>query len=65
MTAAERAQAEADVRRQAVRNRVAMRQVQEFKKYRAEHPGGDVHAQMQRAYRNSVTLDYEAYDSNA
>ena len=65
MTAAERAQAEADVRRLEVRNRVARRQLAEFKRYRAEHPAGDVYAQMSRAYKNAVTLDYEAYDSNA
>jgi hypothetical protein len=64
-TNAERAQIEADERRQATRNAIARHQVAEFKKYILANPGCDTYAAMRRAYKNAVVLDYEAYGDNA
>jgi len=65
MTKAEHARAEADERRQDVRNRVAMRQRHEFDRIMAANPTGDVLAAMRRATANASVIEHESYNSNA
>ena len=61
MTVDEREKAAAGERRQAVRNRVAQRQLGLFKAYMLANPRGDVLDAMRRASANAIALDHEAY----
>ena len=63
MTKHERAQAEADQRRRAVRDRIGARAVSEFRQIMREAPGTDPQAVMRRACANQITLAVEEYNT--